>query len=679
MKKEVLQHLYKLVEPHRGRFLLVAFITLLSTGAGLIEPLIYREAINDIAGLFVKHANDKARAAAGEELETSDNPVEDFLRQKIHSAQHPSTHHLPAPTKKTHEKKPHTQEHVAERTPGEAIYTLLYAVLLMLGVNVISYILWLYAENKKAQLDCDIEQEFIQGAFAHVLKLPLGFFGKRAPAAIAKQIDQSEEVSAIVGAFSQEILPEFISLFGIMAIMFYQNTTLALISISLIPIYLIIAWRSSQKLETGLNTYYERWEDVSARINTALEGIKTVKLSGAETREVQEYRRISSGAYDNYVERSKLANKFAFWEGVLSHLATAMVLGCGGYLALVHKLTPGDVVMFVAYLDRLYSPIDELCSLWVNMQQHIASISRAFRLLENKSGEKPGQPLQISQGRVEFKDVCFSYVEDHQVLKSVSMTFAPGTITAIVGGSGTGKTTAVDLLLKLYAPQQGEILIDGQPLSALDSSSVRGHIGMVAADGAIFRGTLAYNLRYKRPDATDAEVMKVVEQAGLKNLVDRLPEGLQTQIGQNGMGLSVGERQRVQIARVLLSRPKILVLDEATANLDYNTEAEIRHAIHQMRSTCTIIIIAHRFSMVHNADHVYVLGGGGILEQGTPEELIAAEGWFAAFAHAVEEDVEEEEAEDAEESEEEADEEESEEEEAEEDVEEEAEEEDSKD
>ena len=647
MKKEVLNHLYKLVAPHRGRFLMVVFITLLSTGAGLVEPLIYREAINDIAGLFVKRANDKAKVEAGEELETGDSPLEDFLHQKIQAA-HESTHPLPPPTRKTHEKKPHSTAHVAERTPGEAIHTLLYAVLLMLGINVFSYILWLIAENKKARLDCDIEQEFIQGAFAHVLRLPLKFFGNRAPAAIAKQIDQSEEVSAIVGAFSQQILPEIFSLLGIVAIMFYQNTTLALIAVSLIPIYLFIAWRSSQNLETGLNTYYERWEEVSARISTALEGIKTVKLSGAEAREVQEYRRISGSAYQNYVERTRLSNKFAFWEGVLSLLATAMVLGCGGYLALIHKLTPGDVVMFVAYLDRLYSPIDELCSLWVNTQQHIASISRAFRLLENQTGEKAGLPLAIATGRVEFQDVSFAYVADHQVLQSLSMVFEPGKITAIVGGSGAGKTTAVDLLLKLYEPQQGKILIDGQELSMLDSSSVRGHIGMVAADGAIFRGTLAYNLRYKQPDATDAEVMQVVEQAGLKNLVERLPKGLQTQIGQNGMGLSVGERQRVQIARVLLSRPRILVLDEATANLDYNTEAEVRHAIHQLRGSCTIIIIAHRYSMVRDADHVYVLGGCGILEQGTPETLIEAGGWFAAFAHAVEEEDEAEEEESAE-------------------------------
>jgi ABC-type multidrug transport system fused ATPase/permease subunit len=657
MKKEVLKHLYQLVAPHRGRFLMVAFITLLSTGAALIEPLIYREVINDIAGLFVKRANDKARVEAGEELETSNGPFEDFLRQKI-EAVHATASSLPEPTLKTHEKKPHRTAHVAERTPGEAVHTLFYAVLLMLAVNVVSYILWLIAENRKARLDCDIEQEFIQGAFAHVLRLPLGFFGKRAPAAIAKQIDQSEEVSAIVGAFSQQILPEVISLIGIMAIMFYQNTLLAFIAVSLIPIYLIIAWRSSQKLETGLNNYYERWEEVSARINTALEGIKTVKLSGAEAREVQEYRRISGSAYENYVERTKLSNKFAFWEGVLSHLATAMVLGCGGYMALIHKLTPGDVVMFVAYLDRLYSPIDELCSLWVNTQQHIASISRAFRLLENKSGEKIGEPLQIHQGKVEFNEVTFGYVEERQVLKSLSMVFEPGTITAIVGGSGTGKTTAVDLLLKLYEPQQGAILIDGQNLGKVGASSLRSHIGMVAADGAIFRGTLAYNLCYKKPDAHEDEVMKVVEQAGLKNLLARLPKGLQTMIGQNGMGLSLGERQRVQIARVLLSRPKILVLDEATANLDYNTEAEVRHAIQQLRKECTIIIIAHRYSMVKDADQVYVLGEGSVLEQGTPAQLIEAGGWFAAFAHAVEEDAEEsavEEEEEAETEEEEAD------------------------
>jgi len=632
-KHDVLRQLYSLIIPHRGRFLVVVLITLLSTGAGLVEPLIYREAINDIAGLFIKNANDTVKADAGEELETGSGPLEDFLHRKINSK-----HTVPIPTKKTHERLPHSRVNVAERTPGEAVHTLLMAVLLMLGVNVVSYILWLYAENKKTQLDCDIEQEFIQGTFAHVLRMPLAFFGQRAPAAIAKQIDQSEAVSAVVGAFSQSILPEILSLSGIMAIMLWQNALLGMIAFSLIPIYLLVAWRSSQKLESGLDDYYKQWEDVSACIPSALAGIKTVKLSGAESREVQEYRRVSSRAYKDYVRRAKLSNKFTFWEGMISHLATAMVLGCGGYMALIHKLTPGDVVMFVAYLDRLYSPIDELCSLWIVTQQHIASISRAFQLKENQSDELDGQPLKIDSGLVEYRDVCFAYTPDRMVLKSFSLTCLPRQITAIVGGSGSGKTTAVDLLMKLYTPQSGEIRIDGQSLSDLNASSVRASLGMVAADGAIFRGTLASNLRYKRPDAPDAELLAVIQQVGLTNLVNRLPLGVETPIGQNGMGLSVGERQRVQIARILLSQPKILILDEATANLDYNTETEVKHAIHSLRGSCTIIIIAHRFSMVHDADQVYVLNDGEVIEHGTPDALISAGGWFADFANAVEED-----------------------------------------
>ena len=255
-----------------------------------------------------------------------------------------------------------------------------------------------------------------------------------------------------------------------------------------------------------------------------------------------------------------------------------------------------------------------------------------------ETNEKDGKQLKIQDGLVEFKDVCFAYTAERQILKSLSLKFAPGQITAVVGGSGAGKTTTVDLLLKLYEAQTGQILIDGQQLNELNASSVRACIGMVAADGAIFRGTLASNLRYRKPDATDEELTAAIEQAGLGNLVARLPQGVNTPIGQSGMGLSVGERQRLQIGRVLLSRPKILVLDEATANLDYNTEAEIKQAIQSLRGRCTIIIIAHRYSMVRDADQVYVLSDGEVIESGTPDALINSGGWFADFASSVAED-----------------------------------------
>ena len=687
MKKEVWLHIYSLIQPHRKKFLLAVFITLLSTGATLIEPLVYREAINDIAGLFVEQAKEDVRneniaavvtesiipnetTAPADSTAEDDSTVEEdstttddttaaaystiaadstATKDSVAPVSNLAETKIVAPekiiSKPPHIKHPHTKTHVAGRTPEEALETLGWAVLILFLANVFGYILWLIGDNMNVRLSCLIEQRFIQGAFAHVLRLPLGFFSKRSASAISKQIDQSEEVAGIVNALAQQILPEIISLFGILAIMFWQNPELALVSIAVIPLYLLIAWKSSKKLETGLDSYYERWEEVSGRIVGALSGIKTVKLSGAETSEVNNYQKISDEAYKNYVDRALLANKFTFWQGILTHVSTAMVLAYGGYLALYHKITPGDVVMFVTYLDRLYSPIDALSSLWVNMQQQVASISRAFRLLDNNLEEKSGNELKLKNGLIEFRNVHFGYTSEREVLKGLNITFEPNKITAIVGGSGAGKTTTVDLLLKLYEPQSGEILVDGNPLSSIDPSSIRAQIGMVAADAAIFSGTLTNNIRYKKQNASLEEVMQAAENAGLKNTIARLPDGLQTIVGQNGMGLSVGEKQRVNIARVLLSQTKILILDEATANLDYNTEAQIKSAIELLRHHSTIIIIAHRYSMVHDADHVIVLSDGGVLESGTPAELIKQKGWFADFANAADIENSEEETE----------------------------------
>jgi ABC-type multidrug transport system fused ATPase/permease subunit len=300
-------------------------------------------------------------------------------------------------------------------------------------------------------------------------------------------------------------------------------------------------------------------------------------------------------------------------------------------MVLDSRLTPGDVVMFVAYLDRIYDPIDSLSSIAVNLQQHMASLNRAVRLLHTHPVEPSGAELLAGPGAVEFRRVAFSY-GPREVLRGISFTAEAGKVTAIIGPSGAGKTTAADLLLKLWEPDSGEIRIDGQCLSQLDPSSVRRAIGMVAADGAIFRGTLAENIRYKRPVATDEQVHDAAIAAGLAGLLGRLPQGLATEIGERGVGLSVGERQRLQIARILVDQPRILVLDEATANLDYATELEVKKALSGLAYQPTTLVIAHRYSMVKDADHVIVMDGGRIVEQGTPAQLVAAHGWFAQLA-----------------------------------------------
>jgi ATP-binding cassette, subfamily B, bacterial len=659
LKKDVWKNIFQMIVPYRRKFLWVVTLGLLSTGASLIEPLIYREAINDVAGLFVRQAKENAQKDLGldpgeaEEIRslihdesadsvTNGETVDSASVAPVVRPLKPRTPH--ATSKKETKKKPpvrpaepHTQGHVASRSPSQALNTLLWAVFWLFIINLAGTLLWRIGENTNTRLSCLIEQRFIQGTFAHVLNLPLQFFGKRSTAAIAKQIDQSEEVTGIVNGFSQQILPEMISLLGILAIMFWQNIALTSVALITIPFYLLIAWRSANKLSGGLSNYYARWEDVSARIQDGLSGIKTVKLSGAEDREVKQLQTISGEAYADYIKRARLANKYVFWETMLSHLSTALVFGYGGYLTLQNKLTPGDVVMFVAYLDRLYGPIDTLASLWVELQQNVASIARAFRLLDSGVEEKGGAELVVGKGEIIFRDVRFGYTPGREVLKGVSFVLAPGKATAIVGTSGAGKTTTVDLLMKLYEPLAGQIMIDGQELGALDASSVRRAIGMVSTDGAVFRGSLADNIRYKRPEASDAEVLQAAMAAGMQSTLQRLPDGMQTLVGESGIGLSVGERQRIQIARVLVDRPRILILDEATANLDYATEAEVKHTVDTMRRESTIIIIAHRYSMVRDADQVIVLSDGQVLEEGSPAELLEKGGWFALFARSAEE------------------------------------------
>jgi ATP-binding cassette, subfamily B, bacterial len=584
--RRVLRVLFRLAIRYRRQFLIVSLFSFLYTGLDLVEPLVYRKAINDVAGLFVEQTGSVPAGVA----------------------------------------------YLASRTPAETLQTLLLSVALLFAISVSSYYCYLRASYHGARVASHVESKLIVDTFGHVLRMPLGFFNRQASAGLAKRIDQCDRVAPVVNAFSQQIVPEAIRLVGICAIMLTQNWEMSLVSVCLLPPYMWIARRSALRMRTNLDPYYQLWEDISAHIADTIGAVKTVKLSGAESREEEKLRSESIQAYDVYVKRLGTAYRYYISQSVLSNFSKALVLGYGGWLVLRHQLTPGDVVMFAAYLDRLYSPIDSLNSLAVSLQQNLTSLKRAVKLLETGPIELPGQPLQPGAGRVEFRDVRFSYAAGKEVLHGINLTLEPGKITALAGPSGAGKTTTADLLLKLYEPSSGEILLDGQPLSETGASAVRAAIGVVAADGTVFRGTLAENIRYKRPTASDEEVLQAALSAGLGQALERLPQGLASEVGERGLGLSVGERQRLQIARMLVDKPKLLVLDEATANLDYATELEVRKALEQISPRPTMLIIAHRYTMIKNADYVYVIEDGNVLEHGAPRELMEFDGWFAALA-----------------------------------------------
>ncbi|HXJ38790.1 MAG TPA: ABC transporter ATP-binding protein [Bryobacteraceae bacterium] len=579
--RRVLQVLLQLAREHKRQFVIIAVYSFLFTAADLIQPLIYKRAINDVAGLFVQ---------------------------------------------------PGGSGQIRSRTPEETLVTLIASVTLLFLISVVGYFFLLRARLHGVRVANDMESSLIVGTFGHVLRLPLSFFSHRASAGLAKRIDQSDQVSPIVSAFSQQIAPEAVRLVGICAIMLTQNWQMALVSTCTLPIYLWVARRSALRLQTGLQPYYELWENISARITDAISAVKTVKLSGAEAREEKRLRDESIYAYDVYLKRTATAQRYYIGQSLLSNLSKSLVLGFGGWLVLRHQLTPGDVVMFVAYLDKLYGPIDSLNDIAASLQNHTSSLQRAVELLDSGGAEPTGPSIPPGPGAVEFRDVHFGYVPEREVLRGVNLTLRPGRITVLAGPSGAGKTTTADLLLKLYEPWSGEMYLDGHPLSGAGPSAVREAIGVVAANGAVFRGSLRYNICYKRPQATDAEVLAAAFAAGLERTLERLPDGLATEIGEQGLGLSVGEQQRLQIARILVDRPRLLVLDEATANLDYATEAELKLALTRLTPRPTMLVIAHRYTMMRDADYVYIMRDGSVIEEGTPAQLATAGGWYAEMA-----------------------------------------------
>jgi ABC-type multidrug transport system fused ATPase/permease subunit len=582
----VFRALFDLAKQYKRQFIIVSLFSFLYTGLDLMQPLVYRAAINSVAGMFVNQAPAAASRLAS----------------------------------------------VAAQTPQQTLRTLLVSVVLLFLIAVTSYYFYQRATYYGSRVASHMESKLIVDTFGHVLRLPINFFIRQASAGLARRIDQCDQVSPVVHAVSQQIAPEAVRLVAICAIMLTQNWEMALLAVCLLPPYVWLARRAALRLRSNLDPYYQMWEDISADIADAIGAVKTVKLSGAEAREEEKLRGKSLAAYEVYLDRIRTSQRYYLSQVAISNLSKSLVLGYGGWLVLRHMLTPGDVVMFAAYLDRLYSPIDSLNGLAVSLQENLASIRRAVRLKELGPLEPTGASLAEGKGLVEFRDVHFGYTPEREVLHGIHLTLQAGKITALAGPSGAGKTTTADLLLKLFEPSSGEIFVDGQRLSTVGCSAVRASIGVVASDGTVFRGTLADNIRYKRPNATMEEIREAALSAGLGRALDRLPQGLATEVGENGVGLSLGERQRLQIARMLIDQPRLLVLDEATANLDYATELDVRTALEEISPKPTMLVIAHRYTMMKNADYVYVLKEGEVVEQGSPAELLKGQGWFAELA-----------------------------------------------
>ncbi len=472
--------------------------------------------------------------------------------------------------------------------------------------------------------------------FVHLHRLSLRFHLERKTGGLTRVLERGRTaIEQIVRLSMLTGIPTIVEFALILTVLFYQfDWRYSLVVVVMITFYLWFTtaatnWRMS--IRRSMN---ESDTDANTKAIDSLLNYETVKYFGAERREAERYdkamaryERLSVGSYVSLAVLNS-------GQGVIFTigLTVVMIMCISGIRNGTN--TVGDFVLINAMMIQLYQPLNFMGMLYREVKQAIIDIETMFDLLAQNPeiADKPGAPtLTVTTGTVRFEDVHFAYDTIRPILKGVSFEVASGKTVAIVGPSGAGKSTISRLLFRFYEPQAGRITIDGQNISEIQQVSLRDHIGMVPQDTVLFNDTIAYNIRYGRWEATDAEVEEAARLAQIDRFIRMVPGGYDAQVGERGLKLSGGEKQRVAIARTILKGPPILVLDEATSALDSFTEREIQIALDRVSQGRTTLVIAHRLSTVVNADEILVLDRGIIVERGRHEELLAKDGVYAAM------------------------------------------------
>ena len=489
--------------------------------------------------------------------------------------------------------------------------------------------------------------------FAHVQDMPIAFFARTQTGALISRLNN--DVIGAQQAFTDllsNVVGNAILVLLTLVAMFVLSWQVTAVALVLVPIFLIPARLVGRRLggfvRRGMELNAEMNSLMSERFNVA--GAMTVKLFGRRSDEVVGFDQRAGAVRDIGVRQATYQRFFLVGLALTASVATAFAYGFGGTQVIRGQLVVGTVVALTAYLSRLYGPLTQLSNLNVDFISAMLSFERIFEVLDLPPHlREPESPVALPPGplAVEMRDVTFSYpgAEDvslasleavavlekatrTEVIRDVSFTVAPGTMTALVGPSGAGKTTLSMLVARLYDVDSGAVEVGGVDVRDLSAADRRAAIGVVTQEAHLFHDTLRANLLYARPDASDDDLEQALRAAHVWPLVSSLPEGLDTLVGERGYRLSGGEKQRVALARLLLKGPRVVVLDEATAHLDAESEVAVQRALDDVMATRTSIVIAHRLATVRGADQILVVDGGRVVARGTHEELMASAGLY---------------------------------------------------
>ena len=472
--------------------------------------------------------------------------------------------------------------------------------------------------------------------FVHLHELSLRFHLERKTGGLTRILERGREaIETIVRVTVLTAIPTAIEFVLVLAVFFFQfDWRYAVSVVAMIVAYLAFTFAATNWRISIRRSMNESDTDANTKAIDSLLNYETVKYFGAERREAERYDK-SVARYERASVRTYTSLAFLnAGQAVIftAGLTAVMALSLAGIEA--GRNTIGDFVLINAMMIQLYQPLNFMGMVYREIRQAMIDIEMMFDILHQDAevADRPGaKPLEVAGGRVRFENVSFHYVAERGILNDISFEVPPGRTVALVGPSGAGKSTISRLIFRFYEPTSGRITIDGQDIAMVTQESLRAAIGMVPQDTVLFNDSIAYNIRYGRWDASDAEVREAARLAQIDTFIERVPGSFKAQVGERGLKLSGGEKQRVAIARAILKAPPILVLDEATSALDSFTEREIQDALERVSRGRTTLVIAHRLSTVVNADEILVLDGGIIVERGTHAELLSQNNVYAAM------------------------------------------------